>query len=92
MGTCNAKFHPGLHEGVDVRMDDFLRTKISWMQTLPNFLTIGAPLCTLHARKSSAVKTQKNSWSSKMATQISSAILLNISDIAYTIHVDGEYC
>ena len=27
-----------------------------------------------------------------MATQISSAILLNISDIAYTIHVDGEYC
>ena len=33
--------HPGLHEGVDVRSDvlrtdDFLRTKISWMHSLPN--------------------------------------------------------
>ena len=52
-GTWNAKFHPGLHEGVDVRTDvrtdvlrtdDFLRTKISWIHSLPNFLTHGAPL------------------------------------------------
>ena len=26
-GTWNAKFHPGLNEGVDVSTDDFLRTK-----------------------------------------------------------------
>ena len=38
------KYHPGLHEGVNVRTDDFLRTKISWMYSLPNFLTHGAPL------------------------------------------------
>ena len=42
-------FTPGLHEGVDVRTDvlrtdDFLRSKISWMYSLPNFLTYGAPL------------------------------------------------
>ena len=36
--------HPGLHEGVGVRTDavtrtnDFLRTKISWIHRLPNFL------------------------------------------------------
>ena len=44
-GAWNAKFHPGLHEGVDVRTDvtrtdDFPRTKISWMHRLPNFLLI----------------------------------------------------
>ena len=38
-GDWNAKFHPGLHEGRDVRTDDFLRTKISWI-----FLTYGSPL------------------------------------------------
>ena len=38
------KFHPGLHKWVDVRTDDFLRIKISWMHRLPNFLTHGAPL------------------------------------------------
>ena len=43
-GYWNAKYHPGLHEGVNVRTDDFLRTKISWMHSLPNFLTHGAPL------------------------------------------------
>ena len=42
------KLHPGLHERVDVstdvpRTDDFLRTKISWMHRIPNFLTHGAP-------------------------------------------------
>ena len=36
-----AKFHPFLHERVDVltdvpRTDDFLRTKISWMHRLPH--------------------------------------------------------
>ena len=41
------KFHPGLHEEVDARtdvlhMDDFLRTKISRMQRLPN---ISYPWC-----------------------------------------------
>ena len=40
-------FIPAYMEGVDVRtdvpsMDDFLRTKISWMHRLPNFLTHGA--------------------------------------------------
>ena len=39
-GTWNAKFHPGLHEGMDVRTDNFLRTKISWMHRLLNFLTM----------------------------------------------------
>ena len=48
-GTWNAKFHFGLHEGVNsrtdvLRTDDFLRTKISWMHSLPNFLTHGATL------------------------------------------------
>ena len=51
-----AKFHPGLHEGVDVRTyvlrtDDFLRTKISWMHSLPSFLTQGASLRALRARE-----------------------------------------
>ena len=51
-----AKFHPGLHEGVDVRTDelrtyDFLRTKTSWMLSLPNYLTYGAPLRALRARE-----------------------------------------
>ena len=55
-GTWNAKFHPALHEGVDVRTDvlrpdDFLRTKISWMHSLPNFLTNGATLLALRARE-----------------------------------------
>ena len=43
-GYFNAKFHPGLHERVDVRIDDLLRTKISWIHRLPNFLTHGASL------------------------------------------------
>ena len=50
------KFHPGLHEEVDARTDvlhtdDFLRTKISRMQRLPNFLTHGAPLRALCSRE-----------------------------------------
>ena len=36
--------------------DAFLRTKISWMHKLPNFLTHGAPLRALFARESSAMK------------------------------------
>ena len=48
-------FHPGLHEGVDVRTDDFLRTKISWIHRLPNFLTHGAPLRAFRVRESSAI-------------------------------------
>ena len=48
-GTWNARFHFGLHEGLNLRTDvlrtnDFLRTKISWMHSLPNFFTHGAPL------------------------------------------------
>ena len=64
----NAKFHPGLHEGVDVRRNvrltvDLLRTKISWMHRLPNFLTHGVPLRALRARESSAIKTaSKQVW------------------------------
>ena len=50
------KFHPGLHGGVDVRTDvlrtdDFLRTRISRMHRLPNFLIHGAPLRALRARE-----------------------------------------
>ena len=53
-GTWNAKFHFGLHEGVNsrtdvLRTDDFLRTKISWMHSLLNFFTHGAPLRALRA-------------------------------------------
>ena len=56
-GTWNAKFHFGLHEGVNLRTDvlrtdDFLRTKISSMHSLPNFLTDGAPLRALRAESS----------------------------------------
>ena len=29
---CYAKFQPSLHEAVDGRTNDFVRTKISWMQ------------------------------------------------------------
>ena len=53
----NAKFHPGLHEGADVlRTDDFLRTKISSMHRLPNFLIDGAPLRALRALDSCTIK------------------------------------
>ena len=43
-GCLKCKFRPGLHEWVDVstdvpRTDNFVRTKISWMRRLPNFLT-----------------------------------------------------
>ena len=34
-----------------LRTDDFLRTKISWMHSLPNFLTHGASLRALRARE-----------------------------------------
>ena len=30
-GAWNAKFHPSLHEEEDVRTDDFVGAKISWM-------------------------------------------------------------
>ena len=48
-GCLKAKLRPFLHEGVDVRTDvplanDFLRTKISWMHRLADFLTLGAAL------------------------------------------------
>ena len=54
----NAKFHPFLHEGVDVRMDvlrtdAFLRTNISWMHRLPIFLPM-VLRCARFARESSA--------------------------------------
>ena len=29
---CYAKFQPTLHEGVNERTNDFVRTKTSWMQ------------------------------------------------------------
>ena len=44
------------------RTDDFLRTKISWMQGLLNFFTHGAPLSALRARKSSAIISRKEFW------------------------------
>ena len=55
-------FTPELHETVDLRTDvlrtdDFLRTKISWMHSLPNFLTHGAR-CARFASKSSDLKTK----------------------------------
>ena len=34
---------------------DFLRTKISWIHRLPNFLTYGAPLRAFRVRESSAI-------------------------------------
>ena len=37
------EMHTGLHKRVDVPKDDFLRTKISCVHILPNFLTHGAP-------------------------------------------------
>ena len=40
----NLKFHPSLHEVVDVRKEDFIRNKISWMHRHKNFLTHVAPL------------------------------------------------
>ena len=54
-------FSPSLHAVVDVltevcQMDDFVRTKIFWMQQLPDFLTHGTPLLVLLAHKSSAAK------------------------------------
>ena len=49
-------FTPELHETVDVRTDvlrtdDFLRTKISWMHSLPSFFTHGAPLRALREQE-----------------------------------------
>ena len=44
MGASKAKFHPGLHEWVDVLTEDFLRTQISQFHRLLNFLTQSAPL------------------------------------------------
>ena len=38
-----------------LRTDDLLRAKISWVHSLPNFLTHGAPLRALRERESSAV-------------------------------------
>ena len=43
MGASKAKFHPGLHEWVDVRTEDFLRTQISQIHRLLNFLTQSVP-------------------------------------------------
>ena len=44
MDASKAKFHPGLHEWVDVLTEDFLRTQISQFHRLLNFLTQSAPL------------------------------------------------
>ena len=52
---CALHFYP-----VNVRIlrrDDFLRTKLSSMHRLPNFLTRGAPLRALRARESSAINS-----------------------------------
>ena len=38
-----------------LRTDDFLRAKISWVHSLPNCLTHGAPLRALRDRESSAI-------------------------------------
>ena len=54
-GCLKCKCHLGLHDGVDGRTDDFLRTKFSWMHSLPNYLTHGALLRELRARESSAI-------------------------------------
>ena len=66
-GAWNAKFHPGLHETVGARTDvprkdHFLRTQISWMHGLLNFLTRGAPRSSLRARESSAIISRKEFW------------------------------
>ena len=54
-GYLKCKCHLGLHDGVDGPTDDFLRTKVSWMHSLPNYLTHGALLRELRARESSAI-------------------------------------
>ena len=38
-GAWNAKFHPSYMNGVDVRTDDFVRTRISWMHRKADFRT-----------------------------------------------------
>ena len=42
--ACSAVAHAYAKKTSVPRTDDFLRTKISWMHRLPNFLTHGAPL------------------------------------------------
>ena len=44
------------------RTDDFLRTKISGMHEVLNFLTHGVPLSALRARESTAIILRKEFW------------------------------
>ena len=56
-------FIPAYMRGWTYVTVDLLRTKISWMHRLPNFLTHGVPLRALRARESSAIKTaSKQVW------------------------------
>ena len=51
-GAWDAKFHPGLHKGVDIHTDDFVKTKISWMH-IHNQIFLHMVLCCacfVHAR------------------------------------------
>ena len=50
-----------------LRTDDFLRTKISWMHRLLNFLVDSAPLRALRALESSAIK-KKTDFQSGLQT------------------------
>ena len=80
-GTWNAKFHFGLHEGVNSRMDvlrtdDFLRIKISWMHSLQIFLPM-VLRCARFARESSATSMQGPRPTKKPTPKIGS-IKLNL--------------
>ena len=47
--ACSAVAHAHAKKTPVPRTDDFLRTKISWMHRLPNFLTHGTPLRALRS-------------------------------------------
>ena len=47
--ACSAVAHAHAKKTPVPSMDDFLRTKISLMHRLPNFLTHGTPLCALQS-------------------------------------------
>ena len=75
-------FTPAYMKGADLRatvlrMDDFLRTKISWIHRLPNSLTHGAPLRAPHSRKSSAINTVAQSLQYKSKCLVIGFTLLN---------------
>ena len=58
----NAKFHPGLHEAVDVRTDDFLRTKFLGCIVQQIFLPM-VLRCAPFARECSAIITVRGKLS-----------------------------